>query len=368
MSQVDSMMTSDPLPPSRNRRSVARRATGVMVVLLVIAGGWLAYRAITGFVADSDYAGSGTGTAVITVSRGDSLTEIARALETAGVIKSVDAFLNAAEADDRAAAIGPGEYTMRREMSGEAALALMLDPESRADSRLVLPEGLRMAQTISVSAEATGLPKREFREVLDDPGSLGLPDWAEDRPEGFMFPATYDLAGDETAEQLIQTLVRRFGQASAELDLEQRAKEIGVSPYDVLIVASLLQAEGIPNDFAKVARVIYNRLDADMPLQLDSTVSYALDVVDIQLSEDQLKTDSPYNTYINKGLPPTPINSPGEAAIEAALSPAKGKWLYFVTVNPDTRETKFTKNYKTFLKWKKEFQAYLASKPQASTP
>ena len=128
-----------------------------------------------------------------------------------------------------------------------------------------------------------------------------------------------------------------------------------------MIVASLLQAEAAPADFGKVARVIYNRLEADMPLQFDSTVSYALGVTKLQLSEEQLKTPSPYNTYLRRGLPPRPINSPGEAAIEAALSPPKGKWLYFVLIDPASRETKFAKTYDEFLKLKKQYQQNLSS-------
>ena len=110
----------------------------------------------------------------------------------------------------------------------------------------------------------------------------------------------------------------------------------------------------------KAAAVVYNRLDDGMPLQFDSTVSYALGITELQLSAEQLETESEYNTYQNTGLPPTPINSPGEAALEAALDPAKAKWLYFVTVNPDTRETKFARDYDRFLKLKSQLQEYLA--------
>lgn len=363
MSQVDALLSSDPLPPSPNRRSRVRRIVTVLVVVVLLAAAFLGYRFVTGFVAQSDFEGTGTGQVEVTVQRGDTLSQIARTLRDAGVVRTADAFLNAAETDPRASAIGPGRYLLRLQMSGTEALALMLDPASRETSRLVLPEGLRLQQTIDAASGASGLPKRRFEAALEDPGTLGLPDWAKDRPEGFLFPATYDLIGDETAEKLLQTFIRRFGQASADLNLEARAARIGYSPYEVLVIASLIQAEGVPNDFAKVSRVIYNRLEADMPLQLDSTVAYALGIVDIQLNEEQLQTQSPYNTYENTGLPPTPINSPGEAAIEAALAPAKGKWLYFVTVNPETKETKFTRNYDTFLKWKKEFQAYLEANP-----
>jgi UPF0755 protein len=123
-----------------------------------------------------------------------------------------------------------------------------------------------------------------------------------------------------------------------------------------------LEGEVIPEDFAKVAAVVYNRLEAEMPLQFDSTVSYALGLDELELSKEQLETQSPYNTYQVKGLPPTPINSPGESALEAALAPAKGKWLYFVTVNPDTGETKFAKTYEKFLQLKAEYRAFLDSR------
>lgn len=247
-------------------------------------------------------------------------------------------------------------------MSGDGAVALMLDPVSRASSRLVLPEGLRLIQTLETAAEATKIPVSEFEAVLQDPAQLNLPAWAKDRPEGFMFPATYDLTGDESAKSLLRSFVKRFDQASSTTDLVTRSAKIGRSPYEVLIVASLLQGEGTPNDFAKIARVVYNRLDAGMPLQFDSTVAYGLGVTQLNLTQDQLESSSPYNTYVVKGLPPTPINSPGEAALEAALNPAKGKWLFFVTVNPDTKETKFAKSYDKFLSLKAEYQAYLDSK------
>ena len=144
------------------------------------------------------------------------------------------------------------------------------------------------------------------------------------------------------------------------MDLVQRAQALNRSPYEILTVASLLEAEVRPADFTKVARVIYNRLDAGMPLQLDSTVAYATGADDLMLTQEQMDTASPYNTYLNTGLPPTPINSPGEAALDAALSPAQGPWLYFVTVNPKTGETKFAKGYQRFLRLKAELQANLA--------
>lgn len=353
----------DELPPSRNAASWARRITAIAVLLAVVALAWGTWSFLTGgsgTVAETDYVGEGTGEVEVVVARGDTLTAIGQTLADAGVVLSAEAFIDAAQANEAAASIGPGTYTLRQQMSGANAVALMLDPISRADSRLVLPEGLRLNQTVELAAQATGLPISEFEQVIDNPGVLPLPAWAEQRPEGFMFPATYDLIGDETAEGVLTALVDRFDQSAVELDIEARAEEIGRTPYEVMIVASLVQAEVLPEDMRKAAAVIYNRLDEGMPLQFDSTVSYALGITELQLSADQLETDSPYNTYVVEGLPPTPINSPGEAAIEAALDPAKAKWLYFVTVNPDTKETKFAKDYDRFLKLKDQLQEYLA--------
>ncbi len=360
MSQLGPMMTSGQLPPSRHRATWGRRIAALISIGIALAMVGVSILLIRGPEETADFAGVEAGDVVVVVASGDTLTEIGQKLADAGVVATVDDWINAASVDDRSASIGPGKYALRTQLSAAEALELMLDPASRASSRLVLPEGLRLEQTVAIAAEATELPKSDFQKVLRTPEELGLPDWAKDRPEGFLFPATYDLTGEETAKSTLRTLVRRFNQASEDIGIEARAKDVGLTPYEVLVVASLVEAEVAPGDFAKAARVIYNRLDEGMPLQLDSTVSYALGINDIQLNEDQLATSSPYNTYVRRGLPPRPINSPGEAAIQAALSPAKGKWLYFVSVDPVSGETKFAKSYDRFLELKREFQANLA--------
>lgn len=290
MSQLQPFLTSDELPPSRNRGSWGKTVVGVVVVL-VIAG--MAYWAVT----------------------------LARGSGGAG--------------------------------SDAAAVA---SPAAEA-KKLVITEGLRLSETVNVAAEDTGIPKSEYQLALQSPNALGLPSWAKGRPEGFLYPATYDITGNETASDVLGRMVKRFNQASADLDLENQARKRGLSPYQVLTIASILQAEVAPQDFAKVTRVILNRLDAKMPLQLDSTVNYVLGIRESVLNQEQLATKSEYNTYLVEGLPPTPINSPGSEAIKAALNPAKGDWLYFVTVDPATQETKFTNSYAKFLKFKERFLA-----------
>ena len=160
-----------------------------------------------------------------------------------------------------------------------------------------------------------------------------------------------------TADDIVSALLARFDQAASDADLVTESAAIGHTPLEVLTVASLLEIEGDVTDYDKVARVIYNRLKAGMPLQLDSTVNYAIGGSELHLTAAQLATDSPYNTYLHKGLPPGPINSPGDAAIAAALSPAKGTWLYFVATDPATKTTEFATTYAEFLRLKKKFQA-----------
>ena len=361
MSQLDQFLSTEPLPPSPNRRAPGRTIAIITVLGLLVAtlvAGSVLF--VQGMQGETDYPGPGAGDVTVVVQRGDSLRQIGERLQAADVVMTVEAFTTAAQDEPRSTTIGPGRYTLRRQMRGVDAVALMLDSRSRAQGRLLLPEGLTLSETVKTASAGTGIPSADFDAALKKPEDLGLPTWADNRPEGFMFPATYDLAGDENAAGVLQALVERFGQAAADVDLVQRAQALNRSPYEILTVASLLEAEVRPADFTKVARVIYNRLDAGMPLQLDSTVAYATGADDLMLTQEQMDTASPYNTYLNTGLPPTPINSPGEAALDAALSPAQGPWLYFVTVNPKTGETKFAKGYQRFLRLKAELQANLA--------
>jgi UPF0755 protein len=150
-------------------------------------------------------------------------------------------------------------------------------------------------------------------------------------------------------------MIKRFNQAATEQQLEATAKANGLTPYDVIIMASIIEKEVAPVDQAKAARVLLNRLAAPMRLQLDSTLNYELDSNAVILTDEQLQADSPYNTYTNDGLPPGPIANPSEAAINAVLNPEDGNWLYWVTVNLDTKETKFAATNNEFLIYKQEF-------------
>jgi UPF0755 protein len=206
----------------------------------------------------------------------------------------------------------------------------------------------------------SGIPASAYAKVLNDPASLGLPSYANGKPEGYLFPATYEVQPHETALGVLKGMVQRFDQEAATANLAAAAKQVHLTEGQVIIMASLVQAEGGRlSDYRKIARVIDNRLAQGIPLQLDSTVLYGLNTFGILANDQQLNSSSPYNTYRHKGLTPGPIDSPGNAAIQAVLHPASGNWLYFVTVNPKTGETLFTSSQTQFEQFRQELQKNL---------
>jgi UPF0755 protein len=310
--------------PRRRRGGPAVLLAALVVAALVFAAGFFSIRWIT---AGEDFTGDGSGQVVVQVTKGETLRGIGEALTDAGVVRSVDAFTSAAAAEPRSKGIAPGGYLMRLGMSGEAAVAWMLDPASRDTSKVVVPEGLRMSQIVTAVAKATGLSDDAMQDALSRAPALGLPDGAEGVPEGYLFPATYEFPRGVSADDVVRTMIARAKPAPAEAALAHGAEARGLTPHQVRTVASLVQGESGIDDYPKVARVIYNRLAKDMKLQLDSTVNYGLGTSDLHLSAEQLASDTPYNTYVHAGLPPTPIGAPGQQANEAAHNPAKGKRL-----------------------------------------
>lgn len=326
----------------RRERTGRRRGCGCLLLVAVVVGGvggagWYGYQFYQDrFGPAPDYAGEGHGEVEVEIPAGSVLSQMGNILKEADVVKSHDAFVEAAEKAE--ASIQPGVYTLRQQMSAEAAVAALTDPE--ALNTLTIPEGKRATDIYAMIDERLGLAGGATEEAADS-ADLGLPDWAEGDPEGFLFPARYDVGGNTTPEDLLTEMVRR---AEAEFDgisLETAAEQLGHTPREVLTIASLIQAEAQEDEeFGKVSRVIYNRLDIDMRLQFDSTINYALGRSTLDVSIDDTELDSPYNTYVEYGLPPGPIDNPGHQALEAALNPTEGDWLFFVTVEPgDTRFT-----------------------------
>lgn len=371
MSQLGLAMTPEDevrAEERRRRRQRGRRVRSLIALALSLAvllvAGVAVYRGgaqLLGHLKASsapDYSGSGTGQASVRVPEGASVSKIGNVLKKAGVVKSVDAFLAAATGNSKATAIQPGFYRLRRHMSAESAVTLMVDPSSRVVSRVTVPEGQRVTDTIATIAKSTDISAAALQAALRKPAKLGLPSYARGRIEGFLFPATYDVDPGTTATSLLRAMVQRYDQAAARWDLTHRAADVGLTPYQVLTMASIAEQEARhPADFPKVTRVLYNRLHKGMYLQLDSTINYALKTKKVDVLYTDLKVKSPYNTYKHAGLPPTPIDSPGETALKAALQPASGDWLYFVTVDPETGETKFTSSYSQFQEFRREFNA-----------
>jgi UPF0755 protein len=256
-----------------------------------------------------------------------------------------------------------GFYELRKRMAAEEALSVLIDPKNLVQSTVTIPEGLRVEDTVAALAKGTDIPARAFRRVLEQPAAIGLPRYARGNPEGYLFPATYAFPPDASAADVLKAMVDRWRQAAEDADLVGNAERLGYSPGELMIVASLVEAEANRDqDRGKVARVIYNRLEGDETghkLQIDATVNYALGRdLGLQLTQQQLNVDSPYNTRRYPGLPPGPIESPGDKAIEAAANPPRGPWLYYATVNLDTGETKFTGDYNEFLRFRRELEAY----------
>ncbi len=216
------------------------------------------------------------------------------------------------------------------------------DGESRPAS-LVIPEGRRASQVYAAVDEALGLPAGTTGKSLAEAG-LELPPDADGDPEGYLFPATYPLDGESTPEKLLTTMVETAGKRFRAAPVAAGAQRNAIDVYQAVTIASLVQAEAATKeDMGKVARVVFNRLERGMPLQMDSTINYALNRSTLTTTVEDTKTDSPYNSYQRMGLPPTPINNPGDDAVHAAVNPTPGKWLYFVTVAPG--DTRFTADY-----------------------
>jgi UPF0755 protein len=367
-------------PPEGRRRRRRSRIPGCLAVIVsmavVLAGVYfMATRGVDAladrFAEPEDFDGPGHGSVTFEVEEGDSIAAMGRGLKASGVIASVEAFTEEAAANPDSTSIQVGAYKMKKEMPAADALATLMDPDNILKHTITIPEGLRVEDMVALLADHTDYGAAQFEKVLDDPATLGLPDYAEGNPEGYLFPSTYDFGPKESPKEMLQAMVDRWEQAATEADLESAAEELGYTPAEVMTVASLVESEAARDqDRAKVARVIYNRLEGQETnglLQIDATVNYAADqeLGAVPTTED-LKIDSPYNTYQNPGLPPTPIEAPGDAAIEAAAHPADGDWYYYVTVNLRTGETKFAETYDEFLGYKDELRQYCETESQGA--
>ncbi|MBD9728549.1 endolytic transglycosylase MltG [Streptomyces caniscabiei] len=350
-----------------------RSGCACLVVVMVFGGGfagvsYFGYQFFQSRFGEApDYSGNGTNdTVTITVAKGEFGSDIGQKLKTAGVVKSVDAFTAALAQNPKD--IQAGVYLLKKEMSAESAIALMLDPKSQ--NNFTVREGERNSAIYVLIDKELGLKKGTTADVAEKKwDTLGLPKWANDNDdikdplEGFLYPSTYPVAKDMKPEAVLKEMIDLAKAKYEQFDLAGKAKGLKLeNPLQVLTVASLVQAEGNNSkDYKKIARVVYNRLEPNNAetaglLDFDSTVNYLRGESKLATgSVDSLRRiDDPYNTYKVYGLPPGPIGNPGDEAIEGALEPAKGDWYYFVSISED--ETLFAVTNEEHNKNRRKYQ------------
>ncbi|GIH79163.1 hypothetical protein Plo01_55920 [Planobispora longispora] len=349
----------------RGRRRKRRRNKGgflapMLAIIILVGGlgggGYYGYLWLRDVTTPDDYTGQGTGKVVVEIKQGQTASDVGRALEEQGVVKSARAFTDAVASAGKSSSLQPGVYELRKQMSAAAAVEL-LDPGKQLMDRVTLKEGLRLSDTLTTLAKATGKPVKEFQQAAKDGEALGLPAYARGRLEGYAFPATYDITPKMSAADILTAMVDRFNQTAEKERLVAGAKEMGRTPHEIMVIASIIQAEsGKLDDMGKISRVIYNRLKVGQMLEMDSTTFYGLNKYGIAATNADVESTSPYNTYRRKGLPPGPISNPGDHAIQAALNPTEGDWRWFVTTDPERGITKFASTEAEFLKIKAEFE------------
>lgn len=320
----------------------------LLAIVVVIGGGGAAVfvtfepqiKRVLGIQDAIDYSGSGTGRVVVTITSGQIGADIAATLHNAGVVKTTAVFYSLLLKQTPAINFHPGTYALKSHMSAKAALAALVDPKSKVQTQVVLPEGITLKKVVAKLAavsQATGVSLAQLDAAAADYKTYGLPAQAPSL-EGYLFPATYTIQPGQTAHQIFQRFVT---------ETFSRLDAAGVSVADrhrVLTLAALTQKEGgSVADFYKVARVWDNRIAKGINLQSDATVAYGAGSTSIETTPAQrANKGNPYNTYANPGLPIGPISNPGDKAIDATLHPAAGSWLYFVVVNCSTGETAFS--------------------------
>ncbi|HWF28200.1 MAG TPA: endolytic transglycosylase MltG [Mycobacterium sp.] len=364
----------------KRRRFAGRIAAGVLVVVVVAAVflGSKLWHVVFG--AGDDYTGGGKHDVVIQIQDGDSTTAVGETLHNQGVVATVRAFVNAAHGNTAITSIQPGFYRLRTEIPAANAVSRLSDPKNRV-GKLVIPEGRQLDDTTDMKtnvvnpgiltlisrATCVDLDGNKRCVSVDDlraaasnsaPAVLSLPAWAVEpvtelgndhrRLEGLIAPGTFNVDPSASAETILANLISTGAAEYTKSGLVDTAQAMHLSPYDILVVASLVQQEASSQDFPKVAQVIYNRLHDHHTLEFDSTVNYPLDRREVATSDADRAQRTPWNTYVSQGLPATAICSPGVDALRAAEHPEPGDWLYFVTIDAQGT-TLFTRDYKQHL-------------------
>ena len=301
-----------------------------------------------------DYPGPGGQPLEFTVESGQGADQVGANLVKAGVVKSTAAFLHAITSTQSESRLLPGVFDLRLRMKASDVVAILTD-SSKAGGFLQVRAGERVREVVARAAQLSGVPQSEFDTLIQAKGEGILPQEAQGNFEGWLQPGEYDVRKAGSAKAILSNLVSKRIE-----HLNQLGVPGGQDRQTILNTASITEAEVNKSEYySKVARVIENRLAKGMPLGMDSTVAYSNNVSALKLTDAMLKNaDDPYNTRVHPGLPPGPIGSPGDEAIQAAMHPETGDWLYFVTVNMDTGETRFSDNQDQFNRDVKEYKAW----------
>ena len=301
-----------------------------------------------------DYPGPGGQPLEFTVESGQGADQVGANLVKAGVVKSTAAFLHAITSTQSESRLLPGVFDLRLRMKASDVVAILTD-QSKAGGFLQVRAGERVREVVARAAQLSGVPQSEFDTLIQAKGEGILPQEAQGNFEGWLQPGEYDVRKAGSAKAILSNLVSKRIE-----HLNQLGVPGGQDRQTILNTASITEAEVNKSEYySKVARVIENRLAKGMPLGMDSTVAYSNNVSALKLTDAMLKNaDDPYNTRVHPGLPPGPIGSPGDEAIQAAMHPETGDWLYFVTVNMDTGETRFSDNQDQFNRDVKEYKAW----------
>ncbi|MCU1530666.1 MAG: aminodeoxychorismate lyase [Arthrobacter sp.] len=344
----------------RRRRFTALVLSLALFVIAVFVGAQF-LKPLLGGDTMADYPGPGTGEVAITVPPGAGPKSVAAELQDKKVVANADAFLKEFAASG--GALTPGDFTMREEMRNSDAVAVLLNKEQAKVMYVALNAGLRIGESLQAISEGTGVPVSDLKELSDSPTGFGVPAKAKNL-EGFLAPGEYRFPLGTPAKEILQKLVDTTLDELKAQGVTDPAKQ-----YEAVTVASIVQAEGGQAEYGDVAGAIYNRLKPDNTetnglIQSDATVTYGLGIKSFHIDEAQKADKSnPYNTYANQGLPVGPIGSPGKRAIDAAAKPKTNDYLYWVTINLDTKETKFSKTLAEHNGYVAKYNAWCEANP-----
>ncbi len=360
----DLMAAATPVPkaPSkkvRRRRRLLALLLTLTVFVAAVAVGAQFLKPLLGMDKVSDYPGPGTGSVTITVAPGSGPKLVASNLQSQHVIADADSFVAAFTA--AGGELSPGDFTFKTEMKNSDAVNVLLGKDSSKVMYFALSAGLRIGESLGAISKGSGIPLSELNALSDSPAQFGVPAPAKNL-EGFLAPGEYRFPLGTPAKEILQKLVTATTDELKAQGVTDPAKQ-----YQAITVASIVQAEGGQADYGNVAGAIYNRLkpgntETNGLIQSDATVTYGLGTKTFHLTDAQKADKSnPYNTYANVGLPVGPIGSPGKTAIDAAAKPTANNYLYWVTINLDTKETKFSSTLAEHLKYVDQYNAWCAA-------